>query len=101
MRKQHSPTFKAEVVTEVLKEEKTIAQIASEHGVHPVQISQWRTAALKGLPLVFERDGKALLEQKAVLDWYSRYVVSWEIEQTLEERVRARVHEAGVAGSDA
>ena len=65
MRKQHSPTFKAEVVTEALKEEKTIAQIASEHGVHPVQISQWKTAALKGLPSVFERDGKALLEQKA------------------------------------
>lgn len=64
MRKHHSPTFKAAVVTEVLKEEKTIAQIAAEHGVHPVQISQWKAAALKGLPLVFERDGKALTDQK-------------------------------------
>ena len=49
----------------MLKEEKTIAQIASEHGVHPVQISQWKTAALKGLPSVFEREGKVLAEQKA------------------------------------
>lgn len=65
MRKHHSPTFKAAVVTEVLKEEKTIAQIAAEHGVHPVQISQWKAAALKGLATLFERDGKVLLEQKA------------------------------------
>lgn len=40
---------------EVLKEEKTIAQIASEHGIHPTQISTWKSAALKGLPSVFEK----------------------------------------------
>ena len=28
------------------KEEKTIAQIASEYGIHPNQISQWKAAAL-------------------------------------------------------
>lgn len=59
MRKQHSPTFKAQVVREALKEEKTIAQLASEHGVHPVQISQWKAAALNGLSALFEKEGKA------------------------------------------
>ena len=65
MRKHHSPTFKAQVVTEVLKEEKTITQLASEHGVHPVQISQWKAAMLKGLPTLFEKNGKAETERQA------------------------------------
>jgi putative transposase len=68
MRKRHSPTFKAEVVTEVLKEEKTIAQLASEHEVHPVQISQWKATALKGLPTLFEKEGKAEAERRASAD---------------------------------
>ncbi len=58
MRKQHSAAFKADLIVEVLKEEKTMAQLASEHGVHPVQLSQWKAAALKGLPAVFEKEGK-------------------------------------------
>jgi len=55
MRKRHSAAFKAQIVQEVLKEEKTIAQIASEYGVHPTQISTWKAAALKGLPSLFEK----------------------------------------------
>jgi putative transposase len=64
MRKRHSAAFKAQVVQEVLKEEKTITQIASEYGVHPNQISTWKAAALKGLPSLFERE-KADADQRA------------------------------------
>ena len=66
MRKQHSAAFKADLIIEVLKEEKTIAQLAAEHGVHPVQISQWKAAALKGLPAVFEKEGKGEAARQAV-----------------------------------
>ena len=38
-----------------LREEKTLAQLASEYGVHPTQISTWKTTALQELPQVFER----------------------------------------------
>lgn len=65
MRKQYSAAFKAELVAEVLKEEKTIAQLAAERGVHPVQISQWKAAALKGLPSVFEKEGKREADREA------------------------------------
>lgn len=65
MRKRHSATFKAQVVQEVLKEEKTIAQIASEYSVHPNQISQWKAVALKGLSTLFERDNTAQAAEKA------------------------------------
>ena len=65
MKKQYSPEFKAKVVQEVLKEEKTMAQIASEYGVHPVQLSQWKKTALENLANVFVDDRKAAKQQKA------------------------------------
>lgn len=37
MRKQYSAEFKAQVVKEVLREEKTLNEIASGYGVHPNQ----------------------------------------------------------------
>jgi transposase-like protein len=54
MRKRYSATFKAEVVLEILKEDKTMAQIASARGVHPNQLTAWKAEALKGLPSLFE-----------------------------------------------
>lgn len=52
------------MVQEILREEKTIAQIAAEHGVHPNQLSKWKTTALKSLPRVFDDERKALDELK-------------------------------------
>ena len=65
MRKHYTPTFRVQVVLEALKEEKTIAQIASEHGVHPTQISIWKATVLSGLPSLFEKDVSKLSAQKA------------------------------------
>ena len=38
---------------EAAKGEKTIAQIASEFGVHPNQIRQWRNHLMEQLPALF------------------------------------------------
>ena len=65
MRKRHSPAFKAKIVAEALKEEKTITQIASEHEIHPNQISAWKAAALNGLPTLFERESKVQTDHAA------------------------------------
>ena len=65
-RKHHSAAFKAQVVQQLLREDKTLGQIAAEHGVHPNQISQWKATALQGLPLLFERgDGGQAAERAA------------------------------------
>jgi transposase-like protein len=39
---------------EAVKQDKTIAQLAKEHLVHPVQISQWKKQLLDGLDELFE-----------------------------------------------
>ena len=54
MRKQYTASFKAQVVQELLKEDKTIAQIAAEYEVHPTQLNQWKAIAVKGLASLFE-----------------------------------------------
>ena len=55
MRKHYTAAFKARVVQELLKEEKTLAQLATEYEVHPTQLKQWRAVALEGLPGLFEK----------------------------------------------
>lgn len=59
MRKRYTAQFKAGIVQEILKEEKTIGQIASEQGIHPNQLNRWKAIALEGLPSLFSKDGKA------------------------------------------
>lgn len=55
MGKHHTAQFKAQVVRAALRAEKTLAQLASAYGVHPTQISTWKTLALQQLPHLFER----------------------------------------------
>ena len=75
MRKQYSATFKAQVVQQMLREDKTFAQLASEHEVHVNQLRDWRRTALEGLPRLFEvRDATATLKathEQQVTDLYA------------------------------
>ena len=60
MKKQYSPTFKAQVVLELLKEEKSIAQMSSEHGIHPNVLHKWKKQAIESLPQLFTDDKKGV-----------------------------------------
>jgi len=54
-RKRHKPEFKAQLALEAYKGDKTINQLASEHEVAAVQVSQWKRQLLQGVPEVFGR----------------------------------------------
>ena len=49
-RKIYDGNFKARVVLEVIRGQKTISEIASEYGVHPNQIINWKKKAIEKLP---------------------------------------------------
>lgn len=58
MKKHYSATFKAKVVQEMLKEEKTLAQLAAEYEVSTKQMGRWKTTALENLPRLFEAEAE-------------------------------------------
>lgn len=64
-RKRYTAEFKSQIVLEVLKEEKSMSQIASEHGIHVNQIHKWKTQFLKDMPQIFEKQNKDLEKMKA------------------------------------
>jgi len=87
MRRSHDAAFKARVALEAIRGEKTMAQIATEYGVHPNQIRQWRQKLLAELPQLFsdrrksaEKDGEELQAElyrqigqlKVELDWLKK-----------------------------
>ena len=45
-RRNHSPEFKAKVALEAAREEKTIAELAREYGVHANQVGAWKRQLL-------------------------------------------------------
>jgi transposase-like protein len=70
-RKQYSGKFKARVAIEAIRGEKTLNQLSSRFGVHPVQIAHWRRAALEQLEENFvdgrRRKGRGEEMEKEVL----------------------------------
>lgn len=86
VRKQHSPATKAKVALDAIREVKTASQIASEVGVHPIQVSQWKKELLTRACELFQDrrkksgdpsdDNAALYEQigrlKIELEWLKK-----------------------------
>ena len=70
-RRQFTAEFKARVVRAALKEDKTLAELASQFGVHPNQIMEWKRQVLDAMPDIFGRkkqaDAKAIEDREARL----------------------------------
>jgi transposase-like protein len=58
-RKTHSATFKAQLALAALKEDKTVNELASQHGVHPTLIHAWKKQLLAGAEELFSNGSKA------------------------------------------
>jgi transposase len=65
VRRRFSADFKVEVVLEILKEEKSISQLASEYGIHQSQLIRWRQQAVQGLSEVLADQRTAVTQVRA------------------------------------
>lgn len=57
-RKRLSAIQKAQIVLEAIREDKSVAQIATENSIHPNQIHKWKRQALEDFAQLFEDDRK-------------------------------------------
>jgi transposase len=58
-RKIHPATFKAQVALAALKQDRTVNELASQHGVHPTLIHAWKKQLLAGAADIFSNGAKA------------------------------------------
>lgn len=87
LRRKHTPSFKAKVALEAIKEQKTSAELASQYQVHPGQIRNWKALTTKGLIDLFtdkrksrDQDREELIQElyrqigqmKVDLDWLKK-----------------------------
>lgn len=62
-RRNHSPSFKAQVAMAALKGDKTLAELAQHFDVHPNQITDWKSQLQERAARVFgEQNGAAAPE---------------------------------------
>lgn len=53
-RTPRTAAFKKKVALEALREDKTMGQLASQYGVHPLQVGKWKKALIEGAESLFE-----------------------------------------------
>lgn len=85
-RRTFTPQFKTDIVLEALQGEKTIRQIADEHQLNPVQVSEWKRQALEVVEGAFHRGGSQGAEKKRLreMDALRRQVES--LQKLVEQR---------------
>jgi transposase-like protein len=80
-RRPHSAEFKAQVAMAALAGDKTLAELASEYGVHPTMISTWKQELVKNAKELFERGNKKAADPQAVIDNLHRKIGQLQIER--------------------
>jgi len=55
-RRNFKPEQKAKIIIEVLREEKTLTEMATEYEVHPNQLSRWKTEFMTNASRAFNKE---------------------------------------------
>ena len=80
-RTTYSAEFKAKLALEVIKGNRTLAEIASEAQVHPNLLTQWKRQLLESLPTVFsDKRAKENKEQEALTDQLYQQIGQLKVE---------------------
>jgi len=53
-RTPRTAAFKKKIALEALREDKTMSQLASQYGVHPLQVGKWKKELIDGAESLFE-----------------------------------------------
>jgi putative transposase len=80
-RKSYDDKFKAKVVLETIKGEKTLSELSSQYGVHPTMIAKWKSHFLENASQVFShKQDPRLKSQKELIESLYKKIGQKEIE---------------------
>ena len=71
-RRKFSASFKAKVALEALKEDKTLQELASKHGVHSNQITAWKKLFLENAESLFSKENPVKSDEGKEKELYSK-----------------------------
>jgi transposase-like protein len=100
-RKQYTPEFKAKVVLQVLREERTLGEIAADNELNPNQIRNWKREFLENAPKIFSesRDAKEIkAKEKEMEEDYQELLA--KVGQLTVERDWLKKKSAEIFGPD-
>ena len=66
-RKSFTTEFKVRIALEAIKGQRTVNEIASQYGVHPNQVTQWKRQAIESLAEVFSTKRERVAEDEEAL----------------------------------
>jgi transposase len=73
-RKRHTANFKAKVALDALRGEKTVADLAQTHELHPTQISQWKKEVVDNLATIFASGKKEKSNKSEDIEYLERKI---------------------------
>lgn len=80
-RRHFTAEFKARVARAALREDKTLAQLASEYDVHPHQITEWKRQVLESLPELFsQKKSPGVHDQQPLIDRLYRQIGELQVD---------------------
>lgn len=96
-RRSYSSQEKANIVLQLLREEKTISQVAAETGIHPTVLARWKAEAIENLPSLFTRGAseteKMRKQYEAEKEELTRQIGQLTIEVNWLKKKSAEIHQ--------
>ena len=87
-RKKHSTATKVKVVLEVLKGEKTTAEITAKYGIHATQINNWKKVVLEIIPEAFSNRRKQREnDQQTLVDELYKQIGQLKVENDFLKKI--------------
>lgn len=91
-RRTFSGEFKAKVAFAALRGDKTLNEVASQFGLHPIQVSKWKKQLVEKAPLAMEDQrssgGKPPPDQEKLVEELYRQIGRLKVERDwLEKKV--------------
>ncbi|WP_121971722.1 transposase [Leptolyngbya sp. BC1307] len=83
-RRQYSPEFKSKIAIAAIRGDKTAAELAAQHELHPAQINTWKRELLENASELFDKSksaSKAQSDIKAENDELYRQIGKLKVER--------------------